>query len=523
KLAGLGSRSVVERELFANRFFNLVDEMGAQLERTALSTNVKERLDFSCALLDAKGQLVANAPHVPVHLGALGVCVREITKVLQTDPGDLIVSNHPAFGGSHLPDLTVLAPVHDDEGRLLAFVANRAHHAEIGGVRPGSMSPEARNLAEEGVVIPPSYLFKAGESQVDEVASLFQKGPWPSRRPDENLADLLAQVAAVRRGVESLGSLSRRHGGDVVSMQMGILFDRSSRICRDFLNGFGERKLRAEQFLDDGSPIAVTIRIRDGRATFDFSGTAPRQTGNLNATTAITRSAVLYVLRLLSEKEGPLNEGFLDPVEILIPEDCLLAPLFAENPAEAPAVAGGNVEVSQRLVDTLLLAFGQVACSQGTMNNVIFGDATRSHYETVAGGAGAGIGFPGASGIHTHMTNTAITDPEILEMRQPVRLERFQIRQGSGGAGSWSGGDGLEREYFFEVPMSVSLLTQRRTEGPEGIAGGESGQPGGQYLIRADGGREDLPAVVNIEVQAGDRLILMTPGGGGAGQAETLA
>ena len=283
--------------------------------------------------------------------------------------------------------------------------------------------------------------------------------------------------------------------------------------------------LKADSLMevDDGSPIVATIWIKDGRATFDFSGTAPRQSGNLNATAAITRSVVVYVLRLLAGKEAPLNEGFLDPVEILIPQDSLLAPFFAEDPEEAPAVAGGNVELSQRLVDTLLLAFGEVACSQGTMNNVIFGDATRSHYETVAGGAGAGIGFDGVSGIHTHMTNTAITDPEILEIRQPVRLERFLIRQGSGGPGSWTGGDGLEREYLFIDPMSVSLLTQRRKEGPEGIAGGGPGQPGAQYVIRADDTREDLSAVVNLEVQAGDRLVLMTPGGGGAGQAETLA
>jgi len=385
------------------------------------------------------------------------------------------------------------------------------------------MSPEACNLAEEGVVIPPTHVFGGGESRVDEVARLFREGPWPSRRPDENLADLLAQVAAIRRGSQAVANLAREHGATTLADHMGFLRERSAAICVEFLAGYGEEELRAEQRLDDGSPIIVAINIHAGRATFDFTGTASTRTSNLNATAAIVRSAVVYVLRLLAEQDVPLNEGFLDPVEIVLPEDCLLAPRFPQDAAEAPAVAGGNVEVSQRLVDTLLLAFGRVACSQGTMNNVIFGDATRSHYETVAGGAGAGLGFRGTSGVHVHMTNTAITDPEILELRQPVRLERFCLREGSGGAGTWAGGDGVVREYFFEEPLSVSLLTQRRVEGPAGIAGGESGQAGEQVLLRADGSRETLPAVANLEVGPGDRLILLTPGGGGAGQPETLA
>ncbi len=514
---------VAVRELFANRFLTLVEEMGGQLERTAVSTNVKERLDFSCALLDGEGNLTANAPHVPVHLGALGLCVREIARELPLERGDVVVSNHPGFGGSHLPDVTVLAPVYDDAGNLFAYVANRAHHAEIGGVRPGSMPPEARNLAEEGIVIPPTYIFRADESRLEQVEDLFRKGPWPSRLPDENLADLLAQVAAARRGVQALSGLASEYGASTIAEHMGMLRERASRICREFLGNLGEVELRSEQFLDDGSPIVLTVAIRDARATFDFTGTSPRHSGNLNATAAIVRSAIVYVLRLLAERDVPLNEGFLEPVDIVFPEDSLLAPHFPENPAEAPAVAGGNVEVSQRLVDTLLLAFARVACSQGTMNNVIFGDSFRSHYETVAGGAGAGLGFDGTSGVHVHMTNTAITDPEILELRQPVRLERFRLREGSGGSGSWSGGAGVEREYLFEEPMSVSLLTQRRNEGPEGIAGGEPGQPGQQVLIRANGSRETLPAVAKLEVFPGDRLLLLTPGGGGAGHPELLA
>ncbi len=512
-----------DRELFANRFCNLVEEMGAQLERTALSTNVKERLDFSCALLDSKAQLVANAPHVPVHLGALGVCAREINSSLSLRPGDVVVSNHPAYGGSHLPDVTVLAPIHDETGVLLAFVANRAHHAEIGGIRPGSMSPEASVLAEEGVVIEPTYLFQGGRSRVEEVALLFREGAWPSRRPDENRADLLAQVAAIRRGAEAMEALVDQYGTDLVMKHLELLRERSSRVCREFLVGLGEVDLFAEQLLDDGSPIVVRIVIREGRARIDFTGTASRHPGNLNATAAITRSAVVYVLRLLAGQETPLNEGLLEPVEIILPDDSLLAPRFPSDPQIAPAVSGGNVEVSQRLVDTLLLAFGEVACSQGTMNNVIFGDATRSHYETVAGGAGAGVGFNGTSGVHVHMTNTAITDPEILELGQPVRLERFSLREGSGGAGSWVGGDGVEREYVFEESLSVSLLTQRRLSGPAGILGGEDGRPGEQYVLRKDGTRENLSPVDHVEVNPGDRLVLLTPGGGGAGDPETLA
>ena len=514
---------MASRELFANRFLTLVDEMGAQLQRTALSTNVKERLDFSCALLDQKGRLVANAPHVPVHLGALGVCVREVISKLPPEPGDVIVSNHPAFGGSHLPDVTVLAPVHDEHGQLVAFVANRAHHAEIGGIRPGSMSPEASNLAEEGVVIPPTRLFQGGVSKVEEMADVFRQGPWPSRRPEENLSDLLAQVAAIRTGSNALEKLAREHGTATLAEHMTFLRERSASICRQFLAGYDHAELHAEEHLDDGSKIVTRIEIREGRAIFDFNGTSPRHPANLNATEAIVRSAVVYVLRLLTEADVPLNEGFLEPVDILLPDNSLLAPRFMEDPALAPAVSGGNVEVSQRLVDALLCAFDRVACSQGTMNNVIFGDAARSHYETVAGGAGAGIGFSGASGVHVHMTNTAITDPEILELRQPVRLERFSIREGSGGAGSWPGGDGVEREYLFEAPLSLSLLTQRRTDGPSGIAGGAAGSPGEQFILRQDGTREALSSVVNLEVQPGDRLILRTPGGGGAGHPETLA
>ena len=299
--------------------------------------------------------------------------------------------------------------------------------------------------------------------------------------------------------------------------------EASARISRQFLESFGKADLRAKQSLDDGSTIVVKVSIKDARATFDFTGTSPCHSGNLNATEAIVRSALVYVLRLLAERDVPLNEGFLDPVEVILPEDSFLAPRFPEDASLAPAVAGGNVEVSQRLVDALLLAFDRVACSQGTMNNVIFGNAYRSHYETVAGGSGAGLGFAGTSGVHVHMTNTAITDPEILELRQPVQLERFLLREGSGGSGSWSGGDGVEREYLFQESLSLSLLTQRRKQGPEGMGGGEPGQPGKQILVRSDGSREELSSVAKVEVSPGDRLILLTPGGGGAGQPELLA
>jgi 5-oxoprolinase (ATP-hydrolysing) len=518
--------AAVQLELFTHRFAAIARQMGDMLQRTAVSTNVKERLDFSCALLDAAGELVVNAPHIPVHLGALGLCVRRLREVVAMEPGDVVVTNHPGFGGSHLPDVTVATPVHDGEGALLGFVANRAHHAEIGGARPGSMPPSARRLVEEGVVIPPVHLVQRGEPRWEELRSRLAGGPFPSRAVEENLADLRAAVAANHRGAEALRGLARQHGREVVAGAMEALKARAEERLRQALGRLPEARYEALERLDDGSPIAVRIEIASNgggsgngpAAVVDFAGSAGVHPGNLNAPPAVVRSAVLYVLRLLIAEPLPLNEGILRPIEIRIPPG-MLSPPFPEDPAEAPAVVGGNVETSQRIVDTLLKALGLAACSQGTMNNLLFGSERFGFYETVCGGAGAGPGFGGASAVHTHMTNTRITDPEVLEHRYPVRLERFEVRRGSGGAGRFRGGDGALREIAFLAPMSLSLLTQHRVEEPYGMAGGAPGARGRQVLVRASGEVEELASVDGREVGPGDRLILETPGGGGWGLA----
>ena len=511
--------AAVEAELFTARFQALVGEMGEMLRRTALSTNVKERLDFSCGLLDAAGELVVNAPHIPVHLGALGSCVRAVREVLPLRPGDVVVTNHPAFGGSHLPDVTVITPVHDDAGALLGYLANRAHHAEIGGTRPGSMPPAARSLAEEGVVIAPRYLLEAGTARWAELRDLLTGAPHPTRAVEDNLADLRAQVAANHRGAELLRALVAAHGAATVAGHMRALTDRAERRVREALRRLPDGRHEALQRLDDGSPLRVAVEVRGDSAILDFTGSAPVHPGNLNATPAIVASVVLYVLRLLIAEPLPLNEGLLRPVELRLPEG-LLNPPFPPDPARAPAVVGGNTEVSQRLVDTLLLALRLAACSQGTMNNVLWGSERFGYYETVCGGCGAGPGWAGASAVHSHMTNTRITDAEVVEHRYPVRVERFEIRGGSGGAGRFPGGDGVVRELRFLAPVELSLLTQHRVERPYGLEGGEPGLPGRQRVIRADGEVVELGPVDGCEVRPGDRLVLETPGGGGWGAGE---
>ncbi|MDH3402298.1 MAG: hydantoinase B/oxoprolinase family protein [Acidobacteriota bacterium] len=510
----------VELELFTHRFEMLAARMGEMLRRTALSVNVKERLDFSCALLDGEGRLVVNAPHIPVHLGALGLCVRAVAARLDPGPGDVAVTNDPACGGSHLPDVTVITPVFlaADDPAPLGWVASRAHHAEIGGTHPGSMPPAATTLAEEGVVLPPRYLVRGGAGRWEEAREWLSAGPFPSRAVDENLADLQAAVAANHQGVRALRELAAEHGARRVARYMRLLRQAAAGRLRRALAGLGDGSFAAVETLDDGTPLAVAIALAGGGARIDFTGSGGVHPGNLNATPAIVTSVVMYVLRLLLAEPLPLNEGLMEPVELVLPPG-LLNPPFAADPRESPAVVGGNVETSQRLVDTLLKALGLVACSQGTMNNTLFGNERFGYYETVGGGAGAGAGFDGAPAVHTHMTNTAITDPEVLELRCPVRLERFEIRCGSGGAGTRRGGDGARREIVFLEPMYLSVLGQHRRSGPYGMAGGSAGAPARQFLVRADGTREPLASVDGREVFPGDRLVLETPGGGGWGPA----
>ena len=507
---------VARLELFTNRFTTIAEEMGEMLRRTALSVNVKDRLDFSCALLNSDGELVVNAPHIPVHLGALGLCVRKLKEHIAMEEGDLVITNHPAFGGSHLPDITLVAPVYV-EGDLLGYAASRAHHAEIGGIAPGSMPPDATRLSEEGVVIPPMHLVRKGEERWSQIRKHLREAQYPSRNVEENIADLQAAVAANRRGLEGLRNLCSIHGKEEVRHYMNALKKHAEEKMRNTIRNIPSGRYESMEYLDDGSPLAVSLEISDENIRIDFDGTAGVHPKNLNATPAIVNSVVMYVMRLLIDEPIPLNEGILAPVQMNIPSS-LLNPDFDADPARCPAVVGGNVEVSQRLVDTLLKPFDRLACSQGTMNNVLFGNDNFGYYETVGGGTGGGPDFDGADAVHHHMTNTRGTDPEILEHRYPVRLETYAIREGSGGGGRNRGGDGIYREMTFLQDVQLSVLTQHRKQQPYGIKGGEPALAGEQLVVRADGSRERLEEIDGRKLQKGDTFILKTPGGGGYGE-----
>jgi 5-oxoprolinase (ATP-hydrolysing) len=521
----------VQLALFANRFTQIAEQMGTMLQRTALSVNVKERQDFSCALFDATGALVVNAPHIPVHLGSMGDTVRALIaeKGAELAPGDVYVTNDPYRGGSHLPDVTVITPVFDETGsRLLFFTGSRAHHAEIGGVTPGSMPPFSRTLAEEGVLIPWHKLVERGVSREDALRAHLAGAPYPSRSPDDNVADLRAQAAAGETGRRLLEALIEAEGLDNVLAYMRHIRASAERKTRLVLGALPPGRRSFADALDDGTPIAVTVTIphaADGgpAATIDFSGTGPVSAGNLNANAAIVKAATLYALRCLIAEELPLNEGVLAAVHLVVPTPSLLAPPAGDAPAQLAAVVGGNVETSQRLVDVLLAAFGLAAASQGTMNNFLFGRPPSQdrpgfgYYETICGGAGAGPGFPGADAVHTHMTNTRITDPEVLERRYPVILRRFAIRRGSGGAGRQPGGDGVVREVELREPLLVSLLTTRRALAPFGLDGGSPGKAGRNVHIKKDGSEILLTGRAQLEAEAGERLRIETPGGGGYG------
>ncbi|MCB9605122.1 MAG: hydantoinase B/oxoprolinase family protein [Polyangiaceae bacterium] len=500
------ARDPVRLEIFGNQFMSIAEQMGHVLERTALSTNIRERLDFSCAVFDPQGNLVANAPHIPVHLGAMGESVSATLAAHPSmKPGSVYVTNDPAGGGSHLPDVTVVTPVFIDGG-LEFFVASRGHHADIGGITPGSMPPFSRCLAEEGVVLRCLPLVREGKLLESELLEVLSSGPHPARAPRDNIADLLAQVAANNQGATLLAELCQQQGVPVVKAYMRHIQDNAAELVRARLVALGDGEYHFADQLDDGARIEVTLRIRGGELDIDFSGTAPAVESNLNAPRAVTVAAVIYVLRALVGHPIPLNAGCLRGVRISIPTHSLLDP-----PADA-AVAGGNVETSQRVVDVLLGALGVVAASQGTMNNLTFGDASFGYYETIAGGAGAGPDFRGASGVHTHMTNTRITDPEVLEHRFPVRLHTFALRSGSGGAGANPGGDGVVREFEFLKDLDGAILSERRQVAPFGLSGGEPGARGRNLL-----NGKPLPAKAQLMLRAGDRLRIETPGGGGYG------
>jgi 5-oxoprolinase (ATP-hydrolysing) len=506
-------------EIFNNQFAGIAEQMGITLRNTATSVNVKERLDFSCAIFTPQGDLVVNAPHIPVHLGAMGETVRGLIAENPTiRPDDVFVTNDPYRGGSHLPDVTVVTPVHDPQtGQILFFTASRAHHAEIGGIVPGSMPPFSQSLAEEGVVISNFKLVDAGRSRLEELGQVLSTSRYPSRAVSDNLADITAQIAANRQGAHDLLRLIDRYGLPVVEAYMGHIQTAAERKMRAALGRLPDGVHRFVDHLDDGSPIAVAITIDGDQAAIDFAGTGPVMRGNLNANRAIVTAAVMYVLRSLIDEEIPLNQGVLAPVRLVLPE-CLLNPPRRDRPEDCAAVVGGNVETSQRIVDALLGALGVAAASHGTMNNVLFGNAQFGYYETICGGAGATAEADGADAVHTHMTNTRLTDPEVLEQRYPVRVLEFSIRQGSGGEGEHRGGHGAVRRLEFLAPLQLSILSQRRGPyAPFGLAGGASGALGRNTLQHADGRVEVLSGQVQCTVHPGDVLIIETPGGGGFG------
>ncbi|MER7156418.1 hydantoinase B/oxoprolinase family protein, partial [Streptomyces lydicus] len=501
-------------EVFNSLFMAIAEQMGVRLENTAHSVNIKERLDFSCALFDADGNLIANAPHIPVHLGSMGESIKEVLRRRRDDmrPGDVYAVNDPYHGGTHLPDVTVVTPVFTAEGdELLFLVASRGHHAEIGGITPGSMPAFSRTIEEEGVLFDNWLLVRDGKLREQETRALLAAGPYPSRAPDANLADLRAQIAANEKGIHELHRMTEQFGLDVVRAYMGHVQDNAEESVRRILARLSDGSCRYET--DSGAEIhvALTVDRADRSAVLDFAGTSPQTPGNANAPSSVVMAAVLYVFRTLVGEDIPLNSGCLKPLQVRIPEGSMLAPAY---PA---ATVAGNVETSQAVTGALYAALGVQAEGSGTMNNLTFGNDRVQYYETVASGSGAGDGFDGADAVQTHMTNSRLTDPEVLEWRYPVRVDSFAIRDGSGGRGRWHGGCGVERRLRFLEPMTLALLTNHRRVPPYGMAGGAPGALGANSLERADGSREELRGCDTAEAGVDDVLVVRTPGGGGYG------
>ena len=500
-------------ELFNRRFMGVAEAMGAALERTAHSVNIKERLDFSCALFDADGGLVANAPHMPVHLGSMGASVRAVRDRHPTlAPGDAFALNNPYAGGTHLPDITVVMPVFMPGATSAAFyVAARGHHADVGGVQPGSMPPFSKTIDEEGVMLDAIPIMRGGGFLETETRAALATGRWPSRAPDRNIADLKAQIAACQAGASAVAGMIEGFGGDVVAAYMTFVQRNATASVRRAIGRLSNGEARVP--MDGGGQIVVvtTVDAQAGEATLDFRQSADQLPSNFNAPSAIVDAAALYVFRTLVDDDIPLNSGCLAPLNILTRQGSMLAP------APPGAVVAGNVETSQHVVDALYAALGVMANAQGSMNNFTFGDQTRQYYETLCGGAGATADADGASAVHTHMTNSRLTDPEILERRFPVRVETYAIRQGSGGDGAHRGGDGAVRRIRFLAPMEAALLSTRRDHAPQGIGGGGPALMGEQRLISADGAVKELPGCFSVTVQLGDVIEIKTPGGGGFG------
>ena len=511
-------------EVFNNLFMSIAEQMGSTLENTAYSVNIKERLDFSCAIFDPEGNLVANAPHMPVHLGSMSESIRAIIRQRSGNmhPGDVYVLNAPYNGGTHLPDITVITPVFDDaEEKILFYVASRGHHADVGGITPGSMPPDSRTVEEEGVLIDNFLLVDKGRFLEVEVRDLLNSGRYPTRNADQNIADLKAQIAANEKGVQELRRMVLHFTLPVVHAYMGHVQDNAEEQVRRVLEVLKDGSFTYPIDSKDEGPgaqvrVSISIDKAARRATLDFTGTSAILPDNFNAPSAVCRAAVLYVFRTLVDDEIPMNEGCLKPIDIVLPEGCMLRPTY---PA---AVVAGNVETSQVITDTLYGALGVLAASQGTMNNFTFGNERYQYYETICGGSGAGPDFDGTDAIHTHMTNARLTDPEILEWRFPVLLENFEIRRGSGGQGRHRGGDGSRRRIRFLESMTAAILSGHRKVAPFGQAGGEPGALGRNWVERRDGSTEVLTGTDSAEMQPGDVFVIETPGGGGYGKAETF-
>jgi 5-oxoprolinase (ATP-hydrolysing) len=506
-------------EIFNNLFMSIAEQMGLRLQNTAYSVNIKERLDFSCALFDAAGHLIANAPHMPVHLGSMGESIKTVIRLNtgKMKPGDVFVLNAPYNGGTHLPDVTVITPVWKNEegdlskNEILFYVGSRGHHADIGGISPGSMPPASKVVEEEGVLIDNFLLVEQGRFREAETVALLRSGRFPVRNVEQNIADLRAQVAANEKGVQELRRMVAHFGLDVVRAYMRHVQDNAEESVRRVLGVLKDGSF--ELPMDNGARIRVAIRIfpAQRKAQISFAGTSAQLPNNFNAPSAVAMAAVLYVFRTLVDDDIPLNSGCLKPLDVFIEEGSMLRPRY---PA---AVVAGNVETSQCVTDALYGALGVLAASQGTMNNFTFGNERYQYYETVAGGSGAGPGFDGADVVQTHMTNSRLTDPEVLEWRYPVRLESFEVRSGSGGGGRWHGGDGAIRKLRFLEAMSAAILSGHRTVRPHGMAGGRPGAAGRNYVLRADGSRTELGPFDETRVGAGDVFVIETPGGGGYG------